>query len=485
MYISVYIFTSRSFSLFSPKFLLESPNPLLYYCFPCPHFSDNDATSSPSKRTQVNLYLIAILWLTRFSLLADDEVHGNPPAYSPCSNSTAPEISTNVGIVSFNQVYVPVNNRQQVTKAIFSSNLSVSSLNNIIGTYLRQKRANEKSRQYGGNISGPYRRSQPEVQMYNHIMHKIERLSGAVIQRKSSLREDWETAVGPYRREIFLELYGKNEIVRCFAEEMPNGTSTLPSLDNYALGISRGRYYSPPKAQSFYPQTLLSKVRTVVLMDDSGSMSMRGHNSWDADYANSLETRWDQARRMLASLAPVISSYSEYGIDLHFLNRKRFYTGLRTQSEVMEAFNAGRPEHGTPTGQRINDLLDGYMSTLRYYRKLMPLNLLVITDGEANDPKVLHWAIEEHVTKIIQRGYPAHQFGIEFIQVGDCELATRHLIELEEEVSRHHLSFKRDIVGVTPITRITRMDPESLLAIMVSGIDARLNGYMRKRGVNV
>jgi hypothetical protein len=125
------------------------------------------------------------------------------------------------------------------------------------------------------------------------------------------------------------------------------------------------------------------------------------------------------------------------------------------------------------------------MSTFRYYRDLMPLNLLVITDGESNDEETLHWAIEEHITKIIHRGYQAHQMGIEFVQVGDCQDATRHLEKLEEEVSRHHRNFKRDIVGVTPTTRVSNMNPELLLSISVSGINARLNGYMRRRGINV
>ena len=35
--------------------------------------------------------------------------------------------------------------------------------------------------------------------------------------------------------------------------------------------------------------------------------------------------------------------------------------------------------------QRVHDLLDAYMSTLRYDRHLKPLNLVVITDGLATD----------------------------------------------------------------------------------------------------
>ncbi len=33
----------------------------------------------------------------------------------------------------------------------------------------------------------------------------------------------------------------------------------------------------------------------------------------------------------------------------------------------------------------MNDILDAYMSTLRHDRDMKPLNLVVITDGEASD----------------------------------------------------------------------------------------------------
>jgi hypothetical protein len=116
---------------------------------------------------------------------------------------------------------------------------------------------------------------------------------------------------------------------------------------------------------------------------------------------------------------------------------------------------------------------------------LQPLNLIVVTDGEAQDEGLLHRAIEEHVTKIVHRGFQAHQFGVEFLQVGDDWEATKHLERLEEQVSRHHHAFQRDVVGVTPASRQRSMTPDKLLGIVVSGIDARMNGYMRHRGVDV
>jgi hypothetical protein len=53
----------------------------------------------------------------------------------------------------------------------------------------------------------------------------------------------------------------------------------------------------------------------------------------------------------------------------------------------------------------------------------LPLNLIIITDGEANGEHILDWTIEHNFTKIVHRGFPAHQSGIELVQVGDYEYA--------------------------------------------------------------
>ena len=389
---------------------------------------------------------------------------------------------------------------KHAVSAIFSSNQSIHSLTNIVGTYLDQKIDD----QYKHNAT-EYQYSQVEIRNFNHLIHKLETLSSHVISHKHCQREHWDKVLTMFRRQLFCQLYNDNKIVRCFAKELPNGPLGMPELDEYALGIKTqasvmSTWFTSSTSKGSLLQrferrdpsfSLLSKVRTVVLLDDSGSMECSGHSSWNTTYYGNdynysrNESRWQQARCLLASVAPKVGQYNHYGLDLHFLNRRAFYTGLKTSEEVLHAFDAGQADGGTLTGHRINDILDAYMSTLRYWRGLQPLNLLIITDGEANDEEVLHWSIEEHITKIVQRGYPAHQLGLEFVQVGDCQDATRHLVELEEEVSRHHRRFDLDVVGITPATRIRSMDPETLLAILVSGIDARVSGYMRQRGVNV
>lgn len=318
-------------------------------------------------------------------------------------------------------------------------------------------------------------------------MDKLEKLSKDFLEHHSSKAHEWKQALGPHRRYVFAQLYNRNELVRAFCQEMKGGPLALPALDAYSLGERIPTHHifqrsAVRQANKSAALSLLAKVRTVLLIDDSGSMHERGHSSWGLTQS---ETRWQQTRDVLGGLAPLVAAHNAHGIDIHYLNRVAFQSGVKNQQESLASFDRDRPNGGTPTGARINDILDAYLSVLRYYRELLPLNLIIITDGEANDEELLHQAIEHHVTEIVHRGFPAHQFGVEFVQVGDCKHAARHLEKLEKEVSRHHHKFQRDVVGVTPIHRQTRMDAQELLAIAVSGIDARLNGYMRDRGVNL
>ena len=374
-----------------------------------------------------------------------------------------------------------VDTHHHALKALSHSSHSVTELSAIVGKYLVAKNAS------GSHIYG-VSATRPEVKEYYHMIDKLEKLSADYVAKHKSSVHSWKTAVGPHRRQVFGQLYNNNELVRAFAQEMKGGPLVLPELDSYSLGtkLTSFNFARPPVRQANLRASLsvLAQVRTVILVDDSYSMTESGHRSWGS-MTNRADTRWNQARNLLSAIAPLIAAENPHGIDLHFLNRVPFYSGLRTAQAVQLAFDSDIPSNGTPTGARVNDILDAYVATLRYYRLLMPLNLIIITDGEAQDEELLHQSIAHHVTEVVHRGFPAHQFGIEFVQMGDCQYATRHLEKLENEVSRHHHRFHRDVVGVTPASRISNMDAEGLLAIAVSGVDARMNGYMRSRGVNV
>ena len=220
--------------------------------------------------------------------------------------------------------------------------------------------------------------------------------------------------------------------------------------------------------------SLLSKVRTVILLCDNISMNQSSHGrSGSAPIVT--QTGWSQAQRLLGEVAPQVSKYNPHGIDIHFLNQPTFYSGIHAAHGVNEIFNTVHPctVAYSMVGHRVSDILDGYISTLRYYRDLMPLNLLVITDGSINDEQSLTQGIEEHLNQAIEHGFPAHQLGINFVQVMIPERDDRTITRIEMEIARLRLNSHLDFVG---FTRIGSVNTQLLLGTCLQGFDARLNG---------
>ncbi|KAF9355366.1 hypothetical protein BGX26_006646 [Mortierella sp. AD094] len=368
-----------------------------------------------------------------------------------------------VTTVSYTPTSTNLKTESQAIAAVMSAR-TVSELNSVLGTYLAQKTMNISGRIGRNSTFGEYAYSRPEVCIYNHLMHKLEILSRDVLGKNYS-RDLWSESINLFRRQLFSDLYNRNDMVQAFALGINGGYLQCPDFNEWTLGIKTFPRFTigiGNRVRTRVPnwgadRSLLSQVHTVFLIDDSGSMLSPGHTSWnsraDYSYGYGNKNRWQQVRELLEGMATIVTQQDPQGVDILFLNNSSINQGIRSAQEVSRIFDRTRPGGATYTGRRVNDIMDGYMSTLRYDRSLKPLNLVVFTDGESSDEEMLHWAIEEHVTKIVQRGFVAHQLGIEFIQVGDDMDATRHLQKLEEEVSRHHMSFQRDVVGVTPTTR--------------------------------
>ena len=316
------------------------------------------------------------------------------------------------------------------------------------------------------------------IRVYNHVMHKLENLSAQVLDRRPAVRQLWSHAVNPFRRQLFNTLYANHRYVQAFAGGLPGGRLELPRMDNWSLGL-----WTSPNYEADRPSTLdlsrpaLSQVHTVLLIDDSISMTERGIPSW-----GSGSSRWHQVGGLISDLAPIVTQYDPQGMDMHFLNHRNSQQGLRSSEDVQAIFSRVRPTGGAPLGRCVCTILGAYMATLRYERNLKPLNLVIITDGKVDDEFVLLSTLQEHVSRIVDRGHPAHQLGIEFLQVGNCRQATRHLHRIEEIVR----SDTYDVVGVTPVGYgQQRMSVDMLTAVILSGIDARVNHYLRKKRINV
>ncbi|TPX54014.1 hypothetical protein CcCBS67573_g09629, partial [Chytriomyces confervae] len=157
-------------------------------------------------------------------------------------------------------------------------------------------------------------------------------------------------------------------------------------------------------------------------------------------------SRWVHVRSLLSHMTQTIAQHDPRGVDLLFLNNHSVHSGIRHGEWIQAVFdNVAPPTGGTPTGRTMHEILDAYMSTLRYDSTFKALNIVVFTDGKANDFYVLKYTIRHHIQILNRRGHLGHQLGIEFIQVGDDEIATAQLDLLEEYVDSHRGSTQKDV----------------------------------------
>lgn len=177
------------------------------------------------------------------------------------------------------------------------------------------------------------------------------------------------------------------------------------------------------------PLEQLMKYDTQFLVDDSRSMGGE---------------RWNEARDALMGLAKVALQYDEDGIEIFFLNAVDAGRTVRSEEDVRRLFDSVRPTPGTPTGARLEQIVSRYITRIEAAKAksggadpsesgIKPLNLIVITDGEpSDDPASVIIAAARRLDAGL---FPLAQVGIQFIQVGDDQRASRALRELDRHLS--------------------------------------------------
>ncbi|KAF2184511.1 hypothetical protein K469DRAFT_727095 [Zopfia rhizophila CBS 207.26] len=203
------------------------------------------------------------------------------------------------------------------------------------------------------------------------------------------------------------------------------------------------------------PYAFLRSFDTIFLIDDSGSMAGR---SW-RDTAKALET-----------ITPICTARDADGIDIYFLNHpdNSTYKNVRSASTVVEIFQTVRPGGGTPTGQRLNQILRPY---LRLYEadpdNTKPINLIVITDGEPSDD--VESPIISAAKKLDGFDAPAWQIGIQFFQ---------HLKQLDNGLAQLAGDrLLRDIVDTVPLLGDgnAELNRNGVLKVVLGSVNRRLD----------
>lgn len=192
--------------------------------------------------------------------------------------------------------------------------------------------------------------------------------------------------------------------------------------------------YDPPMAPvtDDDPYAFLRSFDTIFLIDDSGSMA---------------GSRWKEVTGALELIAPICAARDENGVDVWFLNNQRVFTNLRTASAIQETFQTARPYGQTFTGQRLYHILHPYLAEYKKNPKeTKPVNIIVITDGEAHDD--VAGTLMNVAQKLDKWEAPPWQVGVQFFQIGDDRQASEMLKDLDNNLGRDQ--GLRDIVDTVP-----------------------------------
>lgn len=201
-------------------------------------------------------------------------------------------------------------------------------------------------------------------------------------------------------------------------------------------------------------------------------------------------SKWRETAAALAAITPICTAHDRDGIDIYFLNTpddERRFRNITSAEKVHEIFNKVRPGGGTPTGSRLNAILRPYLQKCEQKgeeklqeenQDLKPLNLIVITDGEAHDDP--ESVIINAAKRLDRLQAPAWQLGIQFFQVGSDPEATRALNEMDDGLIE--LGCSRDIVDTVPWrgaeSGVVGLNADGILKVVLGAVNRRLD---RKR----
>lgn len=173
---------------------------------------------------------------------------------------------------------------------------------------------------------------------------------------------------------------------------------------------------------------LLTEADTIIILDDSESMGIFGY--------------WPIVEQMLSYLGPVVATYDPNGVSMYCLNARgpssddaahgiagQGWNDLKTGEDIQKIFRSTVPMGTTPISDKLEHVLIPYLSRLVQdpSSRPRPINVLVLTDGVADDEEGVEELVVEVCSMLDRANAPTNQLGIQFVQVADLEVATRHI----------------------------------------------------------
>lgn len=198
---------------------------------------------------------------------------------------------------------------------------------------------------------------------------------------------------------------------------------------------------------------MLSKFDVVFLLDDTGSMMEAVPSS--TDHCETRErSKWDEMIDSLRYIVDIVTHYDRDGVDVHFFcNEDKDEFSIRDGQRVLDLLtNEVSPDEiggGTFIVERLWTILTAYIDRFENYRRRMGerapppekpkmLNLIVITDGAADDKDGVEEVIVDAARRLDELRALPNQVGIQFLQIGKDEAASRWLRKLDDDLKENH-----------------------------------------------
>ena len=226
---------------------------------------------------------------------------------------------------------------------------------------------------------------------------------------------------------------------------------------------------------------------TVFIIDDTSSMQGRADSADESDWP--LD-KWTVLERCMENIVGIATEYDKDGVDVYFLKATDMsQKQVKDPETILNKLKSIRPlleteEHrGTFFHDELRRVIDPVVSEytkwendrlIGKHRKVpKPLNLIVITDGEADDDD----DVEAFLTDVAKdldrlRARPRH-VGVQFVQIGDDKKAAQWLTDLDDGFKARDT---RDVSLWHRICTIIFCFAKSLM----SSLDDRHNSFQRR-----
>lgn len=174
--------------------------------------------------------------------------------------------------------------------------------------------------------------------------------------------------------------------------------------------------------------SLLKEADTIIVIDDSESMGLYGY--------------WPLVKKCLSYLGPVVGHYDPNGITVYCLNGRgdskdnmalgiagQGWNDIKTAAQIEAIFDSAKPMGTTPIYDRLTHILIPYLNRVGTdpNNRPRPINILVVTDGVADDPEGVEELIGEVCAELDNAKAPNNQIGLQFIQIADLVVAEQHI----------------------------------------------------------